>query len=192
LKAFAAAQPEWLLFEQDECWFSRFAQPHAYAWAVQGQPLRLVQRTPAPQETQKALACYGAVRQDTNQVYLDVCEGQPKSEPTWTFLQGLLALARQEGKRGVVVIWDHASWHKSERLRRWIRTYNQRAKQQGDVRLLTFLLPIKSPWLNPIEPRWIHAKRKVCEPDGNLTPDELTRRLFAHFETTPLAELVNT
>lgn len=155
---------------------------------MKGQPLRLVHRTPGPQETQKALACYGAVRHDTDQVYLDVCEGQPKSEPTWTFLQGLLALARQEGKRVVVVIWDHASWHKSERLRRWIRTHNQ----QGDGRLLTFLLPIKSPWLNPIEPRWVHGKRKVCEPDGDLTPEELTRRLFAHFDTEPLAELVNT
>jgi transposase len=179
------------LFEQDECWFSRFAQPHLHAWAEQGQPLRLVQRTPKPQETQQALACYGAVRHDTDQVYLEVCDGQPRSEPTWSFLQGLLAVARQEGKRVVVVIWDHASWHKSKRLRHWIRTYNQQAKQTGDVRLLTFLLPIKSPWLNPIEPRWVHSKRKVCEPDGDLTPEELTRRLFAHFDTEPLAALVN-
>ncbi len=159
---------------------------------MKGQPLRLVQRAPASQETQKALACYGAVRHDTDQVYLAVCEGQPTSEPTWAFLQGLLAIARQEGKRVVVIIWDHASWHKSERLRRWIRTYNHQAKRNDDVRLLTFLLPTKSPWLNPIEPRWVHAKRKVCEPDGDLTPDELTRRLFAHFETEPLVELVNT
>jgi transposase len=180
------------LFEQDECWFSRFAQPNAYAWAVKGQPLRLVQRAPVPHATQKALACYGAVRHDTDQVYLEVCEGQPKSEPTWAFLQGLLAIARQEGKQVVVIIWDHASWHKSERLRRWIRTYNRHAKCKGDVRLLTFLLPIKSPWLNPIEPRWVHAKRKVCEPDGDLTPEELIRRLWAHFETQSLAELVNT
>ena len=71
------------------------------------------------------------------------------------------------------------------------RTYNQQAKQTGDVRLLTFLLPIKSPWLNPIEPRWVHGKRKVCEPDGDLTPEELTRRLFGHFDTEPLADLVN-
>jgi hypothetical protein len=127
----------------------------------------------------------------TDQVYWDVCDGQPSSEPTWIFLQGLLAIARQEGKHVVVVIGAHASWHKRNRLRQWIHTYNPQAKQTGDVRLLTFLLPIKSPWLNPIEPRWVHGKRKVCEPDGDLTPEESTRRLFAHFDTEPLADLVN-
>jgi len=41
-------------------------------------------------------------------------------------------------------------------------------------------------WLNPIEPRWVHAKRAVYEPDGELTSPELRRRLCAHFETQPL------
>jgi hypothetical protein len=129
-----------------------------------------VQRTPKPQETQHALARYGAVRHDMDHVYLDVCDGQPSRKPTWTYLQGLLAVARQEGKRVVVVIWNHAGGHKCNRLRQWIRTYHQQAKQTGDVQLLTFLLPTKSPWLNPIKPSWVHGKRKVCEPDGDLTP----------------------
>jgi hypothetical protein len=25
-----------------------------------------------------------------------------------------------------------------------------------------------SPWLNAIEPKWVHGKRKVVEPDGLL------------------------
>ncbi len=97
----------------------------------------------------------------------------------------LLAIARQEKKRVLAIIWDHASWHKSKRLQGWIRTYNQHAKRHGDVRLLTLLLPKKSPWLNPIEPRWVHAKRKTCEPDGELSAHELKRRLAAHFDTEP-------
>jgi hypothetical protein len=144
---------DWLLFDEDECWFSRFAQPTAHAWAAHKQPLRLVQR----------------LRQGTNQVYLDFCEGQPNSEQAWAFAQRLLDTARQEEKRVMVIIWDHASWHKSKRLKGWIHAYNRQAKLEGDVRLLTFLLPKKSPWLNPIEPRWVHAKRQVCEPDGTLT-----------------------
>jgi transposase len=103
----------------------------------------------------------------------------------WLFIVGLLALARQEEIRVVVMIWDRATWHKSKRLRQWIRAYNQAAKQTGQPRLLTFLLPKKSPWLNPIEPRWIHAKRKTCETDGELTAIELKRRLAAHFDTEP-------
>lgn len=99
----------------------------------------------------------------------------------------LLELARQEGKRVVVVIWDNASWHISQRIRAWIRAYNRAAKAAGEPRLLVHGLPIKSPWLNPIEPCWVHAKRSVCEPDDDLMPGELRRRLCAHFDTEPLA-----
>jgi transposase len=178
---------DWLLFDEDECWFSRFAQPTAHAWAAHKQPLRLVQREPERAEEQKAVACFGGLRQGTNQVYLDFCEGQPNSEQAWAFAQRLLDTARQEEKRVMVIIWDHASWHKSKRLKGWIHAYNRQAKLEGDVRLLTFLLPKKSPWLNPIEPRWVHAKRQVCEPDGTLTPDELKQRLCGYFQTEPLS-----
>lgn len=83
----------------------------------------------------------------------------------------------------MALTWDHASLHKNKRLKQWIRSYNQQAKREGNVRLLTLLLPKKSPWLNPIEPCWIHAKRKVCQSDGELSADELRRRLCAHFHT---------
>lgn len=147
--------------------------------------MRLVERTPASGETEKALACFGAVRQDTQQTYLYFSDGQPNSEHTWLFIMGLLAMARREKIRVVVMIWDHATWHKSKRLRQWIRSYKLAAKKLGQPRLLTFLLPRKSPWLNPIEPRWVHAKRKTCEPDGDLTAQELKRRLAAHFDNEP-------
>jgi hypothetical protein len=78
LKATAAANDDWLLFDQDECWFSRSAQPNAFAWAEPGKEVRLVQRTPPPQEPQKALACFGAVRQDTQETVLYFADGQPK------------------------------------------------------------------------------------------------------------------
>ena len=147
--------------------------------------MRLVERTPASDETEKALACFGAVRQGTQQTYLYFSDGQPNSEHTWLFIMGLLTIARREKIRVVVMIWDHATWHKSKRLRQWIRSYKLAAKESGQPRLLTFLLPHKSPWLNPIEARWVHAKRKTCEPDGELTAQELKRRLAAHFDTEP-------
>ncbi len=174
-----------MLFDQDECWFSRFAQPNAFAWAEPGKELRLVQRTPTPKEPQKALACFGAVCQDTQETVLYFADGQPNSELMWLFIIALLALAREELKQVVVLLWDNATWHKSRRLRQWIRTYNRAAKQTGEPRLLTWLLPRQSPWLNPIEPRWVHAKRAVCQPDGELSALELKRRLGVHFETEP-------
>lgn len=172
--------------EEDECWFSRFAQPQAHAWAEAGDELRLVQREPKRGETDQALACFGAVRHDTAVVLLYFSDGQPNSVQMWLFIIGLLAVARAEGKQVVIIIWDNASWHKSADLRGWIRAYNRAAKAAGEPRLLTHLLPVKSPWLNPIEPRWVHAKRAVCEPDGELTPPVLRSRLCAHFDTQPL------
>jgi len=187
LKEQAQHHSDWLLVDEDECWFSRFAQPTAHAWALPGEALHLVQREPQPGEQEKALACFGARRQDNQQVYLYFSEGQPNSEQMWVFIIALLEVARQEEKSVLVVIWDNASWHISKRIRQWIRAYNHAAKTTGEPRLLVHQLPIKSPWLNPIEPCWVHAKRDVCEPDGDLPPTELRRRLCAHFNTEPLA-----
>lgn len=103
----------------------------------------------------------------------------------WQFIMGLLTIARQESKRVVVIIWDNASWHLSKRIRHWIHTYNQLAKQTNEPRLIVHGLPSKSPWLNPIEPRWVHAKRAVCEPDGYLTPQVLRRRICHYFKADP-------
>jgi transposase len=187
LKEQARQHSDWLLFDEDECWFSRFAQPTVHAWAAPDEALQLVQREPQDGEQEKALACFGARRQDNEQVYLYFSNGQPNSEQMWVFIMALLELARQEDKSVVVLIWDNASWHVSKRIRRWIRTYNHAAKLVAEPRLVVHGLPIKSPWLNPIEPCWVHAKRAVCEPDGDLSPTELRRRLCTHFNTEPLA-----
>ncbi len=130
--------------EEDEGWFSRVAQPQAHAWTEAGEALRLVQREPQRGETEKALACFGALRQDTADGLLYFSDGQPSSLPMWLFIIGLLALARAEGKRVLAVIWDNASWHKSRDLRTWIRAYNQAVKALEQPRLLTHLLPVKS------------------------------------------------
>ena len=81
------------------------------------------------------------------------------------------------------MFWDHATWHKSKMVRNWLRAHNQQVKSSGKgTRLLACLLPKKSPWLNPIEPRWIHAKRKVLEPDKKLTMTELSTRVSEVFQ----------
>ncbi len=65
-------------------------------------------------------------------------------------------------------------------VREWIGEHNKKVKAQGKgVRILVCLLPKKSPWLNPLEPKWVHTKRKVVEPDGRLSPKELADRVCA-------------
>ena len=82
-----------------------------------------------------------------------------------------------------MLIWDNASWHISREVRGWIASHNRDVKARGSgVRIISCLLPIKSPWLNAIEPKWVHGKRKVVEPDGLLTAYELADRVCGVFD----------
>jgi transposase len=173
-----------MLVDQDECWFSRFAQPQLHAFTTAENNLRLIQREPDKGETDKALACYGAVCDQTKERFFSFADGQPNSEKSIAFLSTLLAVAQERCQRVLVVIWDRATWHKSKKVTRWVRQHNRQVKlkEQG-VRLLTCLLPSKSPWLNPMEPIWLHTKRKVVEPDGDLSVNVLKERLCAQFDT---------
>jgi len=68
------------------------------------------------------------------------------------------------------------------RVRTWIREHNQLVKQEGKgVRILPCFLPKQSPWLNPIEPKWVHGKRAVVEPEGLLSANQLAERICAYF-----------
>jgi hypothetical protein len=158
-----------------------------YSWQTTTDPDRLVQRLPPKDEPHKALACYGAVCQNTGRRYFYFDEGQPNTDKIILMLDRLLAVARDQGKRLLLICWDRASWHKSKKLYRWLRSHNQRAKHSGDVRLLTYLLPSQSPWLNSMEPHWLHVQRKVAATDGKLPLAMLKRRLCAHFQV-PLIE----
>lgn len=184
MKKEAVQQNDWLLVDQDECWFSRFAQPSMHAFAEADDNLRLVERTPSKNEPDKAIACYGAVCQRSQERWLFFAEGQPDSDKTISFLQALLEIAKGKSKWVLVVIWDRASWHASKQVKQWVRQHNRQVRQEGGVRLLTYLLPSKSPWLNPMEPIWLHSKRKVAEPDGPLSVNILKDRLCSLFNTT--------
>jgi len=80
--------------------------------------------------------------------------------------------------RALRLVWDNASWHISHTVRAWIRTHNRQVKQEKKgVRILPCHLPTKSPWLNPIEPKWIHGQRKIVEPARLLTAREIEDRV---------------
>ncbi len=120
---------------------------------------------------------------ETGKVHLRFSNGQPNSASTLEFIEYLLSVAKKRRKRVLVVIWDRATWHKSELVREWVKEYNQKVKQEGGVRLLTWLLPTKSPWLNPQEPHWMHCKRHVVEPHGTLTQRQLKERVRDYFDS---------
>jgi len=81
-------------------------------------------------------------------------------------------------------VWDNASWHVSNEVNRWIGEHNRQVKK-GDkqgVRIVSCYLPKKSPWLNTIEPKWMHGKRRVAEADGLLSAHALAERVCSVFD----------
>ena len=50
-------------------------------------------------------------------------------------------------------------------------------------------LPVKAPWRNPIEPKWMHGKRAIVEPDRKLTADEVKDRVCSYFGCPPAEPL---
>lgn len=182
-----------MLVWEDECWFSRFAQPTLNAWTLRGKAVALEQRERHKEDEEaKAVACYGALAEGTGQVLLRFSPGQPNSSYTLEFLKYLLWVAEEKGKQALLVIWDNATWHKSKQIKEWVKKHNWQVKGKGGVRLLTFLLPIKSPWLNPQEPHWVHCKKNVVEPKETLTMWQLKERIWSYFNSdAPLENSFN-
>jgi hypothetical protein len=163
----------------DEVWWSRLAPPTMHAW---GETLRLHAKARAKDDAQpKALACYGLLRTDQDRVLLRFVEGRPVSRVTTDFLAWVAHRLANDGKRVWVLVWDNAAWHVSRAVQGWIGTHNRTVKRTGGVRILVCRLPVKSPWLNPIEPRWLHGKRAIIEPERTLTPHELMDRVHRRF-----------
>jgi transposase len=188
LIALAAERDDWVVGYQDEVWWSRFAQPSMHAWAGKADPLRLVQRHKRKDDPEPAaLACYGVyvpawAAEPGGSMLLRFVRGRPVSHVTTAFLAWATRRLAARGVRVWVLVWDNAPWHVSAEVQAWLRTHNRAVKRRGHgVRIIACGLPTKSPWLNPIEPKWLHGKRATCEPDGELTVKELRRRLCAHY-----------
>jgi hypothetical protein len=165
----------------DETWWSRLAQPALHAW-TEDEPWHLEERTADKADPDpKALACYGLLRDDTGGMLLRFVEGRPVSQVTEDFLSWVCDRLATEAKRALLLIWDNASWHNSKRVRSWIKAHNRRAKRAGGVRIVACYLPTKSPWLNAIEPKWMHGKKAIVEPKRKLAAAEVKIRVCAYY-----------
>jgi hypothetical protein len=191
------AHPEWTVGFEDETWWSRFERPSLHSWEQAGEPMRLFEKEALKDDPDpKALSCYGLYVPELEQTWLRFVDGRPVSAITTRFLEWCCERLWVAGKKALLLIWDNASWHTSKEVRRWIGEHNRGVKKSGrGVRIVACLLPKRSPWLNPIEPKWVHGKRKVVEADGLLTAWELAARVCVafdcpHYEHLSVAENV--
>jgi hypothetical protein len=185
LMSVAAANPGWATGFEDECWWSRLALPTLNSWSEEGKPLRLVQRSVAKDDPgPKAVPCYGLYLPRFGGTWLRFVDGRPVSSITTQFLRRCAGKPEAAGKKVLLLIRDNARvpWHVSKEAGRWLGKHNREVKKSGEgVRIMSCLLPKRSPWLNAIEPKWIHGKHKVVEPDGLLGACELADRVCKVF-----------
>jgi DDE superfamily endonuclease len=179
-----ANSSEWAVGFEDECWWSRVALPTLSSWSEEGKPLRLIQQSVAKDDPEpKAVSCYGLYLPGLDEeTWLRFVDGRPVSSITTRFLRWCAEKLEELGKKVLLLIWDNASWHISKEVRRWLGKHNRKVKKSGDgMRIVSCLLPKQSPWLNAIEPKWGHGKRKAVEPDGLLGAYELADRVCGVF-----------
>jgi transposase len=146
------------------------------------QALTLPTDDPDPQ----ALACDGRLvrprPQEADPLGRRFVAGRPVRAVTSDFLAWCSAQLAAQGFTALRLIWDKASWHRSHAVRHGVRQPNQRVKRGAvGVRFVVCQLPSTSPWLNPIEPKWVHGKRAVSDPDRVLSADELEARVYAYY-----------
>jgi transposase len=145
--------------------------------------LRLIQHEPERHDPEpKAVVCYGLLGADTQGMLLRFVDGRPVSAVTTQFLAWLTACLAAEGKTALLLVWDNASWHVSHAVRAWLKAHNRHVKQAGGCPVVVCPLPSKSPWLNRIEPKWVHGKRALAEPDRKLNVAELKQRICAYYD----------
>jgi DDE superfamily endonuclease len=183
--------PDWAVGFEDEVWWSRFAQPRVHTWTEDDQALHLVEQVKAKTDPDpKALACYGLLLRwwpltepAQEKALLRFVDGRPVSAHSMQYLEWACQQIAVIGLKVLVLVWDNASWHISHSVRTWVRAHNRHVKQsRAGIRILLCYLPIQSPWLNPIEPKWMHGKRKVLESDRTLSAQEVAERVCAVFD----------
>lgn len=166
-----------------------------HSWAEADQPLRLneVESEKSDGEA-KALCCYGLYLAANHQMLLRFVAGRAVGSLTIAFLDWVSNQLAEKGARNLVMIWDNATWHTSRQVRDWLKSHNQqvridwRAGKPG-LRIIPCFLPVRSPWLNSIEPCWLHGKRAVVEPTAKLSGTELSNRVYHYFDLQPLSFL---
>lgn len=160
--------------------------------------MRLVEQTKQKDDPDpKALACYGILLRwmasddlRLEKTLLRFVDGRPVSSITIQFLEWCCQEIEKLDKSVLAMIWDNARWHTSKAVRTWVREHNRIVKRTGKgVRILVCFLPVKSPWLNPIEPKWTHAKRRIVEPNATLSKQALADRICATFDCLHLEHL---
>jgi DDE superfamily endonuclease len=172
----------------DQSWFVLWPR-QAATWARRRRPPRVPQAKSWRRAERPPRSCLYAT--------YDTATGQVEGEwhptwnqqETWRHLKGMLRRSAARGTRFLVLLWDNAPWHVAQHLRRRVARYNRWAKRHGRLRVLLFFLPVRAPWLMPLEAIFGQTKRAVGPlPRETLAAlqEAVEQRLARRHAATPL------
>jgi hypothetical protein len=144
----------------DESWFVLWPR-QAESWARRRRPQRIPKNKSWDRKHRPpSCALYATMDVEGRQVEGEWHETWNQEE-TWEHLKGVIKRYQERGIRYLVVFWDHAPWHIAQSVKQKVAEHNREARQKGGIRVLLFYLPIRSPWLMPLEPVFGQTKRAV-------------------------------
>lgn len=142
VEAVSKAGEETSIWVEDETILKRFP-PLRRMWQPVGE-----QRPVWIPEQNDDFTLYGSLELTSGETYVEAFE-KGLSEHTIEYLESLLD--EIEGK--MILIWDQASWHTSGQVTEWL---------EETSRIETYLLPVRSPRMNPMEDLWRELKEQVA------------------------------
>lgn len=133
-------------------------------------------------EVKGEVRLFGGYCWKENVVQIWECKSESfTSEQTIRFLKWLLpGLAH---RKRVYLVWDNAKWHVSTRVTDWLVRYNRRAKKQNMPDVGVLQLPVKAPWLNPIEAVWRAMRRNTLHAVNFQTKKQVIGAIMTYFES---------
>lgn len=160
LLSWAERHAGWAAAFTDESWFVLWPR-QSDVWAEQARPRRIKKaKSWKKGEAPPSTCLYADLDATTREVRAEWHDTWNQRE-TWRHLKGTIRRYAAQGHRFLVLFWDNAPWHLARRLCRVLARYNRHAKRHGRLRLLLFALPIKAPWLMPLEAVFGQTKRAV-------------------------------
>lgn len=150
----------WAAAFTDESWFVLWPRQSS-TWARRKHPQRITKAKSWKKGEAPPTTClYADLDAMTREVTAEWHDTWNQHE-TWQHLTGTIRRYATHGHRFLVIVWDNAPWHLARRLHRLLARYNRHAKRHGRMRVLLFALPIKAPWLMPLEAVFGQTKRAV-------------------------------
>ena len=144
----------------DESWWVLWPRPAA-GWAQRRRPQRVAKAKSWQRQDRPPSRCLYAQMDVNDRTVKGAWHPTWNQDETWAFLQEVIQEYATPGRRSLVIFWDNAPWHVAAALRQRVAAYNAQAKPEGKLRVALYFLPIKSPWLMPLEPVFGQTKRAV-------------------------------